>query len=199
MAEQFRVLVCPFGKICRKSQNGTRPVDPWHFPSHPCFSFLLLPSLCPQLEPFGKTISLCCGLYFFRQHVSEGFQRRNLFLYLKLRTAVPGPPARTGSLVSLGRCQVTSSARVSLRRSGRLTLEESRGNSVSPRCRMFRDTHGWQGVQASSLLFLEWGLLGHCCPLRLAMVWVSQVLQITCPQEHGCRRQACLPWARWCL
>lgn len=56
LAEQFCVLVWPFGKIGRKSKNGTKPVDPQPFPSHPCFSFLLLPALCPQLEPFGKII-----------------------------------------------------------------------------------------------------------------------------------------------
>lgn len=116
LVEQFSVLPCFFEKICRNQRMGHNLLIP--DTSLPCcFSFPLLASLCPQVEAFGKALYLFCGLCSFKQHVSGGFQRLNLFLYLKLRTAVPGASCQDWALVSLGVCQVTSSARVSLHRS----------------------------------------------------------------------------------
>lgn len=45
LAEQFRV--CRWENM-QEITECPKPVDPWYFPSNPCFSFLLLPSLCPQ-------------------------------------------------------------------------------------------------------------------------------------------------------
>lgn len=117
LAEQFRVLVWPFGKICRKSKNGTKPVDPWHFPSHPCFSSLSSPPSAPNWNHLGRLFNYVVASTFSGSMSLRDFKGVTCSSTWSWRLQCQGPPARK-PLVSLGWCQVTSSARVSLCRSG---------------------------------------------------------------------------------
>lgn len=169
----------PFGKMSRKSENEASSIHSPGLP--PClpFSLLHIPSVFHD-----RVASVVPG------SSSLMAVRLSFFLSLKLgATVLGGLPPGSGALVSLGACQVTSSARVSW-----LTLEEARGNSVSLRPRMCREPLGGSPGQLSAISGLRFAVP----PVGLDVTWLSQVLQ-SCELRNVRAEQAFLPWAGWCL
>lgn len=119
---------------------------------------------------------------------------------MKLRAAVPGASRQDLALwFRWERAKWQAQHVFPSAGGGWLTLEESRGNSVRLRCRMFRDNARLKGspdqLSAISGMRFCWDTIN----LRLAMVSMSQLLQITCVRERGWHSRACLPGARWSL
>lgn len=121
--------------------------------------------------------------------------RLSFFLSLKLGATVLGSlPPGSGALVSLGACQVTSSARVSWHRR---RLADPRGSPwklCKPETQDVSRPLGGGPGQLSAISGLRFAVP----PVGLDVTWLSQVLQ-SCELRNVRAEQALLPWAGWCL
>lgn len=139
----------PFGKMSRKSENEASSV--YSPGSPPClpFSLLHIPSVFHD-----RVASVVPG------SSSLMAVRLSYFLSLKLGVIVlAGLPPGSGALVSLGSCQVTSSARVSWHRR---RLADPRG-SPWKLCKLETQDVSWTaGRESRPALCYFW--LEVCCP-----------------------------------